>query len=357
MSINIETSNLSKYLRNINIVNVIAQDCKRSIISLIYNSVSAGTMENINISNVIGIRVSKGDNQVGCIRFRGGKSINLSNVTLSDSGGTGIRMTVDSGQSVEDVNISNVIINNITSSQGGMGISIEGTETVPCKNLTLTGIKIIGAVSTGISCSNTINSTFKDILVQQPKLIVRGFQLNNSKNINIADCKTVGIQATGIGITGCENVILNNNNITDATGIAIYIAGASNNIVVSNNIVSDSRNTKLSTVGLRLETSTSSPRISIIGNNFYGINNPVDGNIISIASNIIQDNIVQMGNSSATPFRSGSITLKGLLNQSFKSLDIATELSAVYTQSEVQAILTELRDLKNKLRSAGIVAT
>lgn len=52
-----------------------------------------------------------------------------------------------------------------------------------------------------------------------------------------------------------------------------------------------------------------------------------------------------------------STTVKGLVNQSTASADTATAPSAEYTQAEVQAILTELRDLKTKLRTAGILAT
>jgi hypothetical protein len=46
----------------------------------------------------------------------------------------------------------------------------------------------------------------------------------------------------------------------------------------------------------------------------------------------------------------------GLVKQGTASLDSATAPSPTYTQSEAQAILTELRDLKTKLRSAGILA-
>lgn len=52
-----------------------------------------------------------------------------------------------------------------------------------------------------------------------------------------------------------------------------------------------------------------------------------------------------------------STTVKGLLCQSTASLDTATAPSAIYTQTEIQAILTELRNLKTNLRTAGILAT
>lgn len=52
-----------------------------------------------------------------------------------------------------------------------------------------------------------------------------------------------------------------------------------------------------------------------------------------------------------------STTVKGIVNQATVSVDTATAPSATYTQAEVQAILTELRDLKTKLRTAGILAT
>ncbi|MDQ1150331.1 hypothetical protein QE382_002315 [Sphingobacterium zeae] len=48
---------------------------------------------------------------------------------------------------------------------------------------------------------------------------------------------------------------------------------------------------------------------------------------------------------------------KGIVNQSAPSSDKATSPSPTYTQSEVKEILTELRDLKTKLRAAGILAT
>ena len=51
-----------------------------------------------------------------------------------------------------------------------------------------------------------------------------------------------------------------------------------------------------------------------------------------------------------------SVMIRGLVNQSSPSMDVATAPGLSYAQSEVQAILTELRDLKTKLRSAGILA-
>lgn len=50
-------------------------------------------------------------------------------------------------------------------------------------------------------------------------------------------------------------------------------------------------------------------------------------------------------------------TTNGLVRQAATSADTATAPSETYTQAEVQAILTELRDLKAKLRTAGILAT
>lgn len=50
-----------------------------------------------------------------------------------------------------------------------------------------------------------------------------------------------------------------------------------------------------------------------------------------------------------------STTVKGLVNQSMASEDSALAPSLEYSQSEVQGILSELRDLKSKLRTAGIL--
>lgn len=47
----------------------------------------------------------------------------------------------------------------------------------------------------------------------------------------------------------------------------------------------------------------------------------------------------------------------GLVKQAAVSEDSASAPSATYTQSEIQALLKELRDLKAQLRSAGILAT
>lgn len=44
-------------------------------------------------------------------------------------------------------------------------------------------------------------------------------------------------------------------------------------------------------------------------------------------------------------------------NQSAASADTASAVGATYVQTEVQAILTELRDLKTKMRTAGLLAT
>lgn len=63
------------------------------------------------------------------------------------------------------------------------------------------------------------------------------------------------------------------------------------------------------------------------------------------------------GSTWLNPLASATPTTKGVVNQSGASPDTATAPSATYTQAEVQAILTELRDLKTKLRTAGILAT
>ncbi|WP_104381341.1 glycosyl hydrolase family 28-related protein [Sphingobacterium sp. HMA12] len=52
-----------------------------------------------------------------------------------------------------------------------------------------------------------------------------------------------------------------------------------------------------------------------------------------------------------------STTERGLVRQAAQATNSAAEPSASYSQSEVQAILAELRDLKAKLRTAGILAS
>lgn len=50
-------------------------------------------------------------------------------------------------------------------------------------------------------------------------------------------------------------------------------------------------------------------------------------------------------------------TVAGVVKQASMSPNIAADVGPVYSQSEVQNILTELRDLKNKLQQASIVST
>lgn len=59
--------------------------------------------------------------------------------------------------------------------------------------------------------------------------------------------------------------------------------------------------------------------------------------------------------SGAKQFES-STNIPGVVRKSLPSIDIATAPSTTYSQSEVMGILTELRDLKVKLRTAGILA-
>lgn len=65
--------------------------------------------------------------------------------------------------------------------------------------------------------------------------------------------------------------------------------------------------------------------------------------------------------SSYTPWsvlgNSATVSIKGLVNQASASADTAAPISAAFDQTEVQAILTELRDLKTKMRAAGILDT
>lgn len=51
-----------------------------------------------------------------------------------------------------------------------------------------------------------------------------------------------------------------------------------------------------------------------------------------------------------------STSVKGIVNQSVASSDAASAVGTVYNQLEVQAILNELRDLKGKMRIAGLLA-
>ena len=94
------------------------------------------------------------------------------------------------------------------------------------------------------------------------------------------------------------------------------------------------------------------------------LNNPRFGSSLPISA-IIGD-FYYLTSSSTLYFFNGSwipllpnasTSVKGLVNQSTSSADTATALSATYSLVEIQGILTELRDLKVKLRAAGIMAS
>jgi hypothetical protein len=60
---------------------------------------------------------------------------------------------------------------------------------------------------------------------------------------------------------------------------------------------------------------------------------------------------------SCAPIPIADLTIKGLVNKAAASVNSAVEPSTIYSQSEIQSILSELRDLKSKLRTAGILAS
>ncbi|MCS4168540.1 hypothetical protein [Sphingobacterium sp. BIGb0116] len=60
---------------------------------------------------------------------------------------------------------------------------------------------------------------------------------------------------------------------------------------------------------------------------------------------------------SCAPIPIADVTIKGLVSKAAASGNSAAEPSETYIQSEIQGILSELRDLKSKLRTAGILAS
>lgn len=85
-----------------------------------------------------------------------------------------------------------------------------------------------------------------------------------------------------------------------------------------------------------------------IGEKYYNVNSGILYTIIGLAP-------LKYSTNNILP--SATTTVKGLVNQSLSSADSGVPPSTVYNQSEVSSILVELRDLKSKLRAAGILAT
>lgn len=91
---------------------------------------------------------------------------------------------------------------------------------------------------------------------------------------------------------------------------------------------------------------------------YMGINNP--NGLVSARVGSRYTEISELGDSSLWIKKNGGGGNTGWEKYSKTadaSPDNATAPSATYTQAEVQSILTELRDLKTKLRTAGILAT
>jgi len=118
---------------------------------------------------------------------------------------------------------------------------------------------------------------------------------------------------------------------------------------------------------IRVTTNLSAFNIADIRGVFYGDIEPINFAFASLGSIYIRNRpsdtmvYVKTGGTNTNgwqPFGfTASTTLAGIVRQSIASTDSATAPSASYSQSEVQAILTELRDLKTKLRNAGILAS
>lgn len=368
MPINIETSMGFYNLRNINIDNVTIHDCARSAISVIYNNVGTGLLENVNISNINVVRGSKTDAFVGGIRFRGGRNVNINNVNFYDLGGTAIRMTVDSGQSVENVNISNVNVYNINSVTEGYGVTIEGTAQTVCKDLTFSNINLNNTYGSGFIAGYTNNLTLSNIKVDGVKSSERAVQINNSDRIFINNLKISNINSAGIGVGNSTNVIINGNIVRNVVGNGIYIQGTSNNISVTNNTIEDTRSTKLTTGGVRFETTLSglNPRIYVMGNNGYGIANPIPSNIISYQSSLVKDNVISLGNVVGDTTVNATVSVRGSVllataQANISQADLVSTTSPVATldtastATDVAGLLTDLNDLISRYNVAVVL--
>jgi len=170
---------------------------------------------------------------------------------------------------------------------------------------------------TGIFISDVFNLT--QTALDNP--VVRTNRIINSKICNVFSRGIGSYPVVSLGSGSSGNTI--SEIVGNATPFCVELLGSQPNTRVYNVFnQSDSYNPK--------GTTSQRPTTSLVGQEYFDttLNRPVWWN--------------------------GSIWVDG--KQSAASPDTAADPSNTYTPSEVQAILTELRDLKTKLRSAGILA-
>lgn len=217
--------------------------------------------------------------------------------------------------------------------------------------------------------SSDVNVTISNAIAMSPTIKNGGFETLGSPTFANWEQTT----------NGTSTVTVSNDSRSGANACQIQSDSSNSLVQISQvNLLQASYRYKLtlyaksnqSNSSIIVEGLTVSNAVLVLGTTYQkyelvGVSNSVTGRFtirrtvlpVGIYALIDDITIKLLGVISRNEFNNATITQKGLVNQAAISNDTATAPSATYTQAEVQAILTELRDLKTKLRTAGILAT
>lgn len=221
---------------------------------------------------------------------------------------------------------------------------------------------IVVTVSTRIVKSLFIKRIFDLTTVTTGRIAIRAYDINGNKLDSSTKNHVFGIPSQVLTYTTSQfggswrsgaNSDINLISVSEETDkIDIIVQGDNTGSLLSRILIYSSGNIP-NIINNSSDSLLAIEKPTIIANEGTVFNN-TGNNIDSILGWIYLNS---QWNDIINGYKSATVTVKGLVNQSAISADTASAPSATYTQSEVQAILTELRDLKTKLRTAGILAT
>lgn len=353
MVVNIESSTGSTVVKDIVVDGVFASNVGRSVVSLIRNNSSTGAVESCVVRNVFVDKCSLTNETVGAIRVRATKDCALENVVIGESFGSGIVISGDQGFATENLKLNNITINKITASTGGYGVLASTSEsTLYHKNINLSNINLPTSYLTGVLLQKVKGLNITNLSLSGSST-ARGFQTQDCTDIVLNNVRVLSATSYGMVFFDSTNINIINSYVGNCATSGILLQGLTDNCKITNITVEDTRTPMTLNAAITIESSLSAKNPKIIVSN-SNIDKVLSLNKIVFASGVVRDNAKIFNNIGVSD--NASITTKGLVNQSVASPDTAPAPSATYHQSEVQAILTELRDLKAKLRTAGILA-
>lgn len=320
---------------NINFVNCISKNCKVGV--AIVPSQLGGVDDHAPINCTVS----------GCQVYGNGTG---SGIIISGA------LASPSSNPPTDLAINCKVTSNTVINSGEAGNNISGAIKLQAtEGVIVTGNKIKNSREVGINLylhnnnfkvnGNIVLDNYSEVYTSAPCIALR--EKNNTGDItNNTTLRVDTSLGTYVSVQGV-------NLLTDTTNIVNLGLGYNTCTLASNE--SFGVNTKYATFGggRFLTTNSASPEGVITAPRGSMCINTSGG-----AGSVFYFKEVGSGNTgwkSLLP-DTASTTVKGIVNMAAASSNSATDVGASYSQTEVQAILTELRDLKTKLRTAGVLA-